>query len=688
MQTLINNRIKYELIFPTGGIKIYCTKSEALFGLQYQYFIEKLKGHNKFDDFKNWFGYYDKVDIKKQPFVYFNFEASNSESEFVIELNENYFFYFKKQFIKQTLINHLINNNFLIDPYTIGNDLSVYYDSGEKFNNEWDRYIRYDLIIKTNRNEILFNETSKNVLISENFKNQVSFPQVDFDRLKAIDPQSKFIKKVKYIDQIKEANKGLRIIANNDIKKKINAFTSPIRLSYRDLYNDLKKFYSEYLLNLKTDIFKIQGGGFNYVTDRDSNSVYNNYNQMVFKNKMTDINAATGMRDYGPFQPSPRAKDVQFIFMYENSDDANRLNKYLKDGLKHFPGLQTYVDISPTLADFYLKYKNQSLKDDFDNFLKEKLPNADYKNANYFVIFIGPFKKNEQEDNYQESASYYYIKKELLEKGISSQFIYYKNIRSEYFHFYLPNIAIAILAKLGGIPWRLKEDNYKELIIGFNAKKENNSEQYIGSAVFFDNQGYLKKVNSFDRDSLEEIVNHLKEAIEYFRQDNPKEELKRIIIHTFKPYGKREQKIEKLLFKKLIFDIPIIYIEINDSKTTTEICFDESYNYGMPMSGTYVKTGKDEYLLFNNNRYIENPLRNITEEWPIKLRIYSREGTVINEKQLISQVYEFSRLYWKSLKQKSQPVTTIYSKLIANYRLNFSEPIPNNNIAQNTPWFL
>jgi len=99
MQTLINNRIKYELIFPIGGIKIYCTKSKALFRLKYQYFIEKLKGHDKIDDFKNWFGYYDKVDIKKQPFVYFNFGASNPESEFIIELNENYFFYFKKRLV-------------------------------------------------------------------------------------------------------------------------------------------------------------------------------------------------------------------------------------------------------------------------------------------------------------------------------------------------------------------------------------------------------------------------------------------------------------------------------------------------------------------------------------------------------------------------------------------------------------
>jgi len=143
-----------------------------------------------------------------------------------------------------------------------------------------------------------------------------------------------------------------------------------------------------------------------------------------------------------------------------------------------------------------------------------------------------------------------------------------------------------------------------------------------------------------------------------------------------------------LLRKELKLDIPLIYIEINDVKTTAEVCFDENYNYGMPTSGTYVKTGRNEYLLFNNTRYKKKPLRSVAEEWPIKLRIYTGNNVIFDKKRLISQVYEFSRLYWKGLKQKSQPVTTIYSKLIADYAGNFIESIPKNKITQKTPWFL
>jgi len=678
MTNLITNRIKFELIIPTEGITIYCSKSEALFRLKYQYFMEKFNNYDRLEKFKNWFGNYDGVDIEDQPHVYFDFQEANSEKSFEVKLDEELFNKsFKGRFIKHGLVNHFKTKNLLIEPYHTGVNLSIYIFSNS-FNNEWNKYLRYDFIIKAHRNELIFNKTSENVLISKGEINEDSFPNIEFNKLRVIDPTSQFIRNVKDIE-----NRPLRIIANNDVKKEIGVSPLPKRVSYVLLYNDLKQFYSEHLLDLKTETLQIQSGGFVHVNDKDLGRVYQGSNVMVFKNGKTDINASTGMRDYGNYQPSPIAKDAQFIFIYENSDDANKLYQYFKNGLRHFPGLQTYVGIPPTLSDLKLKYERQSLKKNFDQFMANNLPEADYEN--YFVILIGPFEKNNQSDDLNKL--YYHIKKELLKKGISSQFVYYQNIRSDQFHFYLPNIAIATLAKLGGIPWKLKKQPYKELIIGFNAKKINDT-QYIGSAVFFDNQGHLKKINSYKSKELREIVNDLKQAIEIFRETNPEEELKRVIIHTYKPYGKSEQKIEKLLRKKLHLDIPFIYIEVNEAKTTIEVCFDENYNYGMPASGAYIKTGRNEYLIYNNTRYHEKPLRSVTEEWPIKLRIYAGDNITIDEKQLISQVYEFSRLYWKGLKQRSQPVTTIYSKLIAEYTGNFIEQIPRNKITQETPWFL
>ena len=113
--------------------------------------------------------------------------------------------------------------------------------------------------------------------------------------------------------------------------------------------------------------------------------------------------------------------------------------------------------------------------------------------------------------------------------------------------------------------------------------------------------------------------------------------------------------------------IPVAVVEVNDSKSKFDICFDADFKMGMPESGIFVKIGFNEYLFFNNNRYKKNPSRKIDDELPIKLRLGYVNTGGFNTHELIVQVYEFSRLNWKGLRQRSVPVTTTYSKTIAEF---------------------
>ena len=274
----------------------------------------------------------------------------------------------------------------------------------------------------------------------------------------------------------------------------------------------------------------------------------------------------------------------------------------------------------------------------------------------------------------------------LLEKGISSQFVSSQSIKEPNFHYAIPNIAIAILAKLGGIPWKLDTKRYNELIIGFNTRKYSDN-TFLGSAVFFDNEGKLGRVQGFPQAGSREIIQHLRNAIVQY--NNEFGEPDRLVIHYYKPPQAKELKrIEFLLKEELNLPIPFAVVEVNDSKTKMEICFDSEYKMGMPESGTYVKVGWDEYLLFNNNRYQKQPVRRIEEVLPIKVKISFADTGGFHHKELITQVYEFSRIYWKGLKQRSQPVTTEYSKLIADFSSKFGGEIPENIVAQTTPWFI
>lgn len=672
MTNLIINRVNY--ILSEEQPNLYLSKVDNLvFRMQFIHFKKLLTNHLKDDTLLEWL-----KELKDEDYIYYSFTLPTFNG-FITITAENYpFNYFKAKFVREQLINFFNARNFLVEPFPKGNDLSVY-EKIEDFNNEWSIYRRYDLLVRTHRKEIAFNVGSEKTLISNQTKQFHST-----DKIRIIDTKDNFIKPLAG----KEGVNNCRIIANKLKRDELGISNEPRKFNYKSLYNQLISFYNNHLLSIDKEDFKIEAGGLKNVEQTDLNKVNINENLMLFGKEKTDINAVTGMRDYGIYKPSPKATDVKFIFVYENSRDANQLYLYLKNGLKHYPGLWSYVGIPIRLSDIKLQYNGtDDLKNKIDNFISENLNNEYY--SDLFAIVINPNSSQEKEElDEDEDPTYYTVKRKFLEKGIPTQFIQDKNIHSGSFHYFLPNISIGILAKLGGVPWRLKTKRTDELVIGFN-QKTIGEHQFIGSAVFFSNDGQLGKTFGFPESNSETaLIGNLKSAIEQYisQKESPPE---RLVIHYYKPQSGKEQKsIEDLIQKELRLNIPFAIIEINDSKSQMDICFDKDFSMGMPESGTYVRVSKTEYLLFNNTRYQKNPLRSVAEELPIKIAIHFADTGGFSHRDLISQVYEFSRLYWKGLKQRSQPATTIYSKLIAEFTANYNGELPNNDTVNNTPWFL
>ncbi|MBK8243422.1 MAG: hypothetical protein IPK88_08350 [Saprospiraceae bacterium] len=672
MTNLIINRVNY--ILSDEVPNLYLSKIDNLiFRMQVTHFKQRISNRLKEETFSQWAN-----GLKEEDYIYYSF-TEPSNFDFLAIKSEDYLFNrFKEKFIREQLINFFKKRAFLVEPFPKGNDLSVY-EKIDDFNNEWSIYRRYDLLVRTHRKEVAFNIGSEKTLISNQTQ---TFERID--KIRIIDNQDSFIKPLGG----KEGVNNCRIIANRDKRTKLGISNEPRKLNYKNLYKQLVAFYNNQLLSLDKDNFKIEAGGLKNVEQIDLNKVNINENLMLFGKEKTDINAVTGMRDYGIYKPSPKAMDVKFIFVYENSRDANQLYLYLKNGLKHYPGLWSYVGIPIRLSDLKIQYSGvDDLKNRMDSFLAENLPNEYY--GDLLAIIINPNSSQDKEEiEEDENPMYYEIKRKFLEKGIPTQFIQDKNIHSGSFHYFLPNISIGILAKLGGIPWRLKTKKTDELVIGFNQESIGEN-RFIGSAVFFSNDGELGKTFGFPETNSETaLISNLKSAIEQYISQ--KESLpERLVIHYYKPQSGREQKsIEDLIQKELRLNIPFAIVEINDSKSQMDICFDKDFTMGMPESGTYVRVSKTEYLLFNNTRYQKNPLRSVAEELPIKVAIHFADTGGFSHKDLISQVYEFSRLYWKGLKQRSQPATTIYAKLIAEFAANYNGVLPNNETVNNTPWFL
>lgn len=142
---------------------------------------------------------------------------------------------------------------------------------------------------------------------------------------------------------------------------------------------------------------------------------------------------------------------------------------------------------------------------------------------------------------------------------------------------------------------------------------------------------------------------------------------------------------------KLDLDIPIVVVTINKTESREKVVFDRGDKTFLPVSGTYVRTGASSWFLCNNTRYKNGSGKIRSFPFPVKLKMWSSESSILKDKEevqkLIEQVYQFSRLYWKSVSQQSLPVTIKYPEMISEIFPHFeSNTMPQT--GRKTMWFL
>lgn len=603
------------------------------------------------------------------------------------EVNLNKDKSFKRLFIIDMLIKG-ISNKFILRKGGYSADVSFYLPNEILSFRDWLSYKQINL--KYFHNQLYIAIGSYQSLVSE--RQLSDYSQINVDSIGYFLVDEKYLVKKKLVKGNLKSNKFL---ATNSIKKENKLTLTPKPLSYREYFKNINDAL-KLLLEIQFDGITLSSSGFEELQQKYFFQVERNYNVMLFKDSHINVNASNGMKFSGPLSvPKDVIDETEFLFIYSSRDKANELYRYLRDGLSFFPGLERYVGIPVRSPDrnLSLQYDNYS---ELPAILEEHLNqnSEQLKLKKYVAVVIIPKGKTDNEFFIDEPGDndkiYYTIKELLLQKNIPSQFIIERNIGIKSFQFFLPNIAIALLAKLGGIPWRLNKEVSNDLIIGFGEKKVNDN-RYLGNTVFFDNTGNIKENYYFNAENPRQLANNIKSSVLNYRSQT-NENPRRIIIHYYKAPNQDEFKEISKAIKEFSFDMPFVFVEVNDSKAKDLIAFDLKNEYTMPISGTCweIRRG-EEYILFNNTRY-GNDAGKYKDEYPIKIKLYFNQmvkptDEFINE--ILAQVYEFSRIYWKSLKQQCKPVTIIYSDLIAKYTANFhNNKVPDSNVAKTTPWYL
>ncbi|MBK6978376.1 MAG: hypothetical protein IPH28_15810 [Cytophagaceae bacterium] len=175
-------------------------------------------------------------------------------------------------------------------------------------------------------------------------------------------------------------------------------------------------------------------------------------NQLVFGDNKQGIIPYLGMKAYGPLE-IPRDKQICFFYIYHREDTAifQKFDSFMEGKETGFNGFQGFCRLG-----YYPAYNLNIVFSDRSNPLPEIEAALNVQQnfppgIRFIAFYISPISKNT--NDHQLKEIYFKVKEALLKRKITSQALDHSRVFSSGFNFSLPNISIAVLAKLHGIPW-------------------------------------------------------------------------------------------------------------------------------------------------------------------------------------------------------------------------------------------
>lgn len=296
-----------------------------------------------------------------------------------------------------------------------------------------------------------------------------------------------------------------------------------------------------------------------------------------------------------------------------------------------------------------------------------------------------------------ERGTMYYTetKSRLLANGIPNQGITANVIRNRRGRQYtLENLALSCYAKIGGHPWTVSApSDENNLILGISRARDVSGKYIVGFITVFANDGdYLFFNSKTPVVEWSEYVNGLAELVKSsvidFKDRSGVPD--NIILHFYKRPGIKELTAIESVLDEIEKEIPYALVHVNDNSNFR--LFDSSHNTYIPPKGLKVNlTAREALVLIDgriNDRRFRMGVPNI-----IHIRMDKR-STVDRSafSDLVSQVFNFSRVNWRGFNAAQIPVTINYSKLIAKMIIEVGIKNWNYIIAEgklrDKAWFL
>lgn len=286
------------------------------------------------------------------------------------------------------------------------------------------------------------------------------------------------------------------------------------------------------------------------------------------------------------------------------------------------------------------------------------------------------------------ASPYLVAKSTFMSQGVPVQEFQVENINRDDIAYPLNTMALACYAKLGGTPYVIsvpRRPMAHELVFGIGSAHIGSSrigpvDRFVGITTVFNSDGnYL--VSNVSREAPyehypQELLRALQSCLEEVKERNgcQPSDVIRLIFHVFKPMKDRETRAVKELVERMTKEyagVEFAFLHVSDQHPW--MMLDRSsagVRHGRRLKGQFVpdrghavRIGRNELLVsVSGPRDLKLPLQGAPR--PLLLKLH-HASTFTDLDYLAGQVYRFTAMSWRRPYPSSQPVTILYSDLIA-----------------------
>lgn len=413
--------------------------------------------------------------------------------------------------------------------------------------------------------------------------------------------------------------------------------------------------------------------------------------EYVFSNKSTANSQFQGIRNFGPYKGIDQ--EVLFVFIFEDKYKSFANELYLsligKSNPGTFPGLEQMfgikistenvkqVKITDYTQEEFLKIVNK-VKD-----LQESVPDK-----KVIGIYIEDYAINGEDE--ETSNDYYFLKYNFIKNNIPLQVVNYRKLgERNSLKWSTSNLALAMFAKIGGIPWLVKPSNNDCLILGVGSSHKVDVEtksilKYFAYTVCLDSSGLYQTLEVLAEEATEtNYLEQLKSNLVNLLKSEKMKGYKTCVLHLpFKIKRKEISAISEAINE--ISEIEFVTIKIN---LKNKYFGYSHHNTLVPYESSFVKLSYNEYLvwfegLLYGKEVVYKRLSN-----PVHIQFLNK---IEDSKKYLQDVLNLSGANWRGFNAKSIPISIYYSQIIAKYTEAFEQidGYEEKAISNDKPWFL